>query len=51
MEHHDFTSKFINSELPTTLELATLLYTAPLVRFLSEEARQPRFGGRPNRFP
>ncbi len=33
MEHHDFTSKFIklNSESPTTRELATLLYTAPLI--------------------
>jgi hypothetical protein len=28
-EHHDFTSKFINSESPTTRKLATLLYTSP----------------------
>src|ERR1039458_391912 len=30
MEHHDFTSKFMNSE-STTRELATLFYTAPLL--------------------
>jgi hypothetical protein len=32
MEYHDFTSKLIDSELPTNRELATLLYTAALGR-------------------
>jgi hypothetical protein len=32
MEHHDFMSKFINSEMPITLELATLLCISPFAR-------------------